>query len=192
MTTQVGPSDVEYGLPPAAQNRSEPLVGAEERHPATTMTGGRSSGREAFLPDRSLEIEVVPPRPSAEDVVPPTKSTCVTIQVRGAKGDAPILLAIFDHPTGFPEREQATRTLELKASDGVSERILTDLPAGTYAIGAFQDLNQDGVLNRGAFGVPREPYGFSNDARGSFGPPSFEAASFEFGEESRKIGFLLH
>ena len=26
-------------------------------------------------------------------------------------------------------------------------------------------------------GLPVEPYGFANNARGSFGPPSFQAAS---------------
>ena len=46
----------------------------------------------------------------------------------------------------------------------------------------FQDLNNDGVLNKGAFGVPSEPYGFSNNVRGQFGPPSFQAAAFNLAD----------
>ena len=33
-------------------------------------------------------------------------------------------------------------------------------------------------MNKSAFRRPTEPYGFSNNVRGSFGPPSFQAASF--------------
>jgi len=40
-------------------------------------------------------------------------------------------------------------------------------------------------------GMPNEPYGFSNDARGSFGPPSFEDASFVVGEENLSITFQM-
>ena len=31
-------------------------------------------------------------------------------------------------------------------------------------------------MNKGAFGIPSEDYGFSNNARSTFGPPSFESA----------------
>lgn len=48
------------------------------------------------------------------------------------------------------------------------------------ALTVVQDANANGRLDRNAFGMPTEPYGFSNDATGSFGPPSFEAARFEW------------
>ncbi len=55
-----------------------------------------------------------------------------------------------------------------------------DVPAGTYAIAAYHDVNGDGKMNRVPFvGLPLEPYGFSNDARGQFGAPSFANASFD-------------
>ena len=53
----------------------------------------------------------------------------------------------------------------------------TLLPEGKYAISIFHDLNSDGELNTNLLGIPKEPYGFSI-TRGSFGPPSFEEASF--------------
>lgn len=55
-----------------------------------------------------------------------------------------------------------------------------DVPAGTYAIAVYHDVNNDGKLNLVPFvKLPLEPYGFSNDARGQFGAPSFASASFE-------------
>ncbi len=45
----------------------------------------------------------------------------------------------------------------------------------SYAIDAFHDLNKNGKLDTNWPGIPKEPYGFSNNARGSImGAPDFE------------------
>jgi uncharacterized protein (DUF2141 family) len=56
----------------------------------------------------------------------------------------------------------------------------TDLPFGTYAISVFHDENENGQLDTGIFGIPKEPYGFGNNAMGAFGPPDFNEASIIF------------
>jgi uncharacterized protein (DUF2141 family) len=62
---------------------------------------------------------------------------------------------------------------------GASMRVqLTDLPDGPLAISLFQDTNGNGKLDSNAMGMPTEPYGFSNNAAGNFGPPSFAQAQF--------------
>lgn len=40
------------------------------------------------------------------------------------------------------------------------------------AIRLFQDLDGDGELDKNVFGLPTEPFGFSNDPVIRFGPPS--------------------
>ena len=52
------------------------------------------------------------------------------------------------------------------------------LPPGACAIGIFHGANLSNRLDNHFFGVPREQYGFSNNARGFMGPPSFEDAAF--------------
>ncbi|WP_304561493.1 DUF2141 domain-containing protein [Sphingomonas immobilis] len=52
------------------------------------------------------------------------------------------------------------------------------LPAGTYAIQAFLDENGNKKVDRGLFGMPKEGVGFSNDAKITFGPPSWKDAAF--------------
>ncbi len=56
--------------------------------------------------------------------------------------------------------------------------IFKNLPEGEYALAIFQDINDDGKLNRKKFGIPAEPFAFSNDALRKFGPPYFEQAKF--------------
>lgn len=64
---------------------------------------------------------------------------------------------------------------------------LTGLPAGTYAIGIYHDLNNNGTLDTATFGIPMEPTGFSNDARGMMGPPKFEDACFTFDKDTTLV-----
>ena len=54
-----------------------------------------------------------------------------------------------------------------------------ELPDGIYAIGLYVDSNKNEKLDTNFFGIPKEQFGFSNNAKGRFGPPSFESASFE-------------
>ncbi|MEZ7831006.1 MAG: DUF2141 domain-containing protein [Gammaproteobacteria bacterium] len=53
-----------------------------------------------------------------------------------------------------------------------------EIPAGTYVIGYYIDANENEKLDTNFIGIPKEQFGFSNNARGTFGPPSFESASF--------------
>ncbi len=54
------------------------------------------------------------------------------------------------------------------------------VPYGRYAIAVIHDQNNDGKLNKNFVGIPVEGYGFSNNAMGKCGPPTFTDASFIF------------
>ena len=56
---------------------------------------------------------------------------------------------------------------------------LEGLAPGAYGIKLYHDVNDNGELDTNPFGMPIEPYAFSNNARGRFGPAKWDAASFE-------------
>lgn len=58
---------------------------------------------------------------------------------------------------------------------------------GTYAIKMFQDINRNGQFDMNVIGLPREPFGFSNDARPLFDQPSFDEAKFAIGDGRRRV-----
>lgn len=66
-----------------------------------------------------------------------------------------------------------------------------DLPFGDYAIKAFHDEDANDDLNTNILGIPTEDYGFSNNARGIFGPPSWEDAKFKFSSENKVLEILI-
>ena len=53
------------------------------------------------------------------------------------------------------------------------------LAPGQYAIKAFHDVDGDGKMGANPFGIPTEPYAFSNNAAGVMGPPKWSAVAFE-------------
>lgn len=70
--------------------------------------------------------------------------------------------------------------LTVKATDGTVTATFQNIPSGEYAISAFHDENQDGKLNRGFMGRPKEGIAFSSQDsnQGDRGRPSFDQAKF--------------
>ena len=53
-----------------------------------------------------------------------------------------------------------------------------ELPPGTYAIGIFHDVNLNNKMDNNLFGVPKEQYGFSNNATALLVPPILRMRPF--------------
>ena len=68
----------------------------------------------------------------------------------------------------------------------------SNLPAGEYAIRVMHDINDNNELDVNYVGMPKEPYAFSNNAYGNFGPPEWEDVKFALhGSITQKIQ-LVH
>lgn len=112
---------------------------------------------------------------------------------RGMAGNQ-IRIAIYsaNAPEQFPSGEKFYRGV---VSEAVSDHLtvtVPDLPPGKYAVAAYVDSNRNGRLDKNFLGVPKDIYGFSNDARGKFGPPDFSEAVFEVGESVTTKSIHLH
>lgn len=88
-----------------------------------------------------------------------------------------VMVALYDSEAGYAgERPVGGQRLDIAA--GQRTAVFEGLPAGDYAAKAFHDLNGDGEMNFNPFGMPVEPYAFSNNAVGNMGPASWERARF--------------
>ena len=67
------------------------------------------------------------------------------------------------------------------AHAGTTSVTIEDLPPGDYAIQAFHDENGNDAMDRGLFGIPKEGFGFSREARIVFSPPKWKDAVFTHG-----------
>lgn len=62
---------------------------------------------------------------------------------------------------------------------GDTVTVTFDLPPGQYGIKMFHDVDGDGKMGTNAFGMPTEPFAFSNSAPAQFGPAKWDAAKFD-------------
>ena len=105
----------------------------------------------------------------------------VAILVLGASGNGGVLrTAIYDAADGFNDPVNAVLrlTLEIRDSEASSWVPIGELPE-SFAVAVFHDENENGELDRNRFGIPTERYGFSNNARGLTGPPSYKDAKID-------------
>ena len=65
------------------------------------------------------------------------------------------------------------------------------LPKGEYAFKVYHDENGNDELDTRIMGIPAERYGFSNNARGAFGPPSWEDSKFTVSDGEHSIFIKL-
>lgn len=113
----------------------------------------------------------------------------LTVNIAVEKTEGILVLAICPSDEAYG-KEQGCVLKHVPVTDG-QVVIRLDLPPGQYAIKAFQDLNGNDKLDTNWLGIPNEPYGFSNDAMGVMGPPSFTQAGFMHGPSGTVIRFRM-
>jgi len=115
----------------------------------------------------------------------------LAVKVTNIKHEGVLYVAVYDDKEVFEsdkgdnsqQRPGIVGGLVKKVTAGEAEGTI-ELEEGIYSIGFFIDKNNNEKLDTNFLGVPKEQFGFSNDAMGLFGPPSFEAASFTLQEKT--------
>ena len=105
----------------------------------------------------------------------PAESSVVVTFETGARTGS-VMVALYDSEAAYNGGPAVAR-LAVPADGPVVARF-DHLPAGDYAVKAFHDVNGDGQMNANPFGIPIEPYAFSNNAVGNMGPARWAAARF--------------
>jgi uncharacterized protein (DUF2141 family) len=107
----------------------------------------------------------------------PALATEVTFQVAGIESaEGHVMVALYDE-NGFLKK--AVKGARVKPAGASVAGTFGDVPAGSYAAVAFHDENGNGKLDFNPIGIPIEKTGFSRDATGLMGPPSFADSKFE-------------
>lgn len=103
----------------------------------------------------------------------------LTVEITNAKSDQGFVGAALYGSAETWLKDGAAVKLERAAAGATVVLVFRGLPAGRYAISAYHDENGNGKLDRNLVGLPTERYGMSRDARGTMGPPAFDAAAFD-------------
>lgn len=142
----------------------------------TTMAGMAQSDSLTNAVDKNMAVV------TKDTLLGSLKVTVKGLRIAGGTA----LVALYNRSQGF------TKNLPLKnAAVPVKAAQLTlqfdSLGKGSYAVAIIHDENGNGLLDKNDMGIPVEGYGFSNDARGAFGPPEYKDAKFWFSGQDRTI-----
>ena len=88
--------------------------------------------------------------------------------------------------------KQCLHTASAPAQAGETVLKVANVPAGTWAVLAYHDENDNAELDRNLIGIPKEDYGFSRDAASRFGPPTFTEAAIAVQEGDLAVKIRLH
>ena len=111
--------------------------------------------------------------------------------LRNSEGDIRVALHQRVDGVDFPDDAGAVAGTFSRAVAGSMRFVFTDLPPGEYALAAFHDQDADGQLGTTVLGIPTEPYGFSNNARGFMGPASFTSAAITVSADDAALSITI-
>lgn len=150
----------------------------ENMHQTVDVPDSQTSLTEATTQETgtvSVPLSLTEPQMDQEFASNPSRE--IVFRITGLQQKpAKVLVAVFNSGVGFPKAENSFHTTAIPATGGRVEVTLTLEENRPFAVAVFQDLNGDGVLTKNGFGIPIEPYGFSNNARSLLGPPAFSEA----------------
>ena len=111
----------------------------------------------------------------------------LTINLSGQTKEGVLSLAIYDNAQAYNYSVKGEKRSEEGIFSGVetfielkeSHEFIINLPEGIYAIALFVDVNKNLKIDKNFLGIPKEQFGFSNNAMGKLSAPSFEQAKFK-------------
>lgn len=107
-------------------------------------------------------------------MTPSEEPISLTVLIQGVpSSQGEIRVGVYDSPAKFRSKTGVAYQ-QIQAAKMGNMTVKLRLLPGSYAVAVFHDANSNGKLDTNFLGIPTEAYGFSNNARGSFGPPDFK------------------
>lgn len=94
-----------------------------------------------------------------------------------------IYVALYNSEESFMNK--AYMSLGTDVKDNIAEVKFENIKKGTYSFSFYHDVNSNKKLDTNFLGIPKEPYGFSNNQAGRFGPPSFKESNISITQNTR-------
>jgi uncharacterized protein (DUF2141 family) len=128
---------------------------------------------------------------SGEDPVKSPKKANLKVDVQNVRTlKGAVYVALFRAGSNFPDG----KPLDGKKLEATQKSVETtfSVEPGDYAVAVFHDENGNGQMDKRIFGIPKEPYGFSNNFRPTMSAPKFSDCKFSVGDAGKTISIKLN
>jgi uncharacterized protein (DUF2141 family) len=106
-----------------------------------------------------------------------TGDAVITLTFDTAASTGTVMVSLFGSEAAYGGHGAPVGQAMVNVAAGQHTATFT-VPAGEYAVKSFHDVDGDGKMNTNPFGMPTEPYAFSNNARGNMGPATWSQTHF--------------
>lgn len=106
-------------------------------------------------------------------------------------GKGKIMIALHNTKKTFLKKVAPFQRAILPNIPGVIEYTFENIPYGEYGVAVFQDDNENMDLDLGMMFIPKEKYGFSNNIRSKYGPPSYDKVKFELNQPNLEMKIAI-
>jgi uncharacterized protein (DUF2141 family) len=105
----------------------------------------------------------------------------INVVVSGLRNNnGTVRCGLFNSAATFPKDGQEFMGAVATPSNQQATCTFNSVPPDTYAVAYFHAENGETKLKTGLFGQPEQGYGFSRNATGTMGPPSFNDAAYSY------------
>ena len=106
-------------------------------------------------------------------------------------GKGTILIALYGSEADFDNDENVVQSAKITVDKvGPYTTKLENLPSGKYVLALFQDVNDNGKLDTNLFGIPKEPYAFSQSPKVKWRAPRYDEVVFDL-QQSLEMKLVL-
>lgn len=117
----------------------------------------------------------------------------VTITIENIKkSEGTMRVGLYTNAEAYDEEGEIAYGKIVKVSKaGQLTFEMDDVPFGEYSIAVFHDVNSNEILDTNFMGIPKEPYGFSNNPKAKFRKPKFEETLISYSEQNQQFEINL-
>jgi len=115
-------------------------------------------------------------------VVPSVSTGSLTVQITALENQrGSVRAALYSNEEAFDNQktDRAMGRIRSELSGSTCTFSWADLPYGVYALAIYHDVNDNGELDTNVFGIPTEPYAFSNKPSVKWRSPRFSEVAFQ-------------
>ena len=104
-----------------------------------------------------------------------------------ASTTAPVIIGVYVSQNKFPDPNDQFKKYKFKPNGKDFIVKINNFNYGTYALALYQDLNRNGRIDKDIFGIPTEPYAFSNNYRPVIEAPKFRDCKFDYSSKNNNM-----
>ncbi|ADU12572.1 DUF2141 domain-containing protein [Asticcacaulis excentricus] len=121
-------------------------------------------------------------------VAQPVNAETLTVHFSKLTPKGTLMVALYKGEEAYKGGKPAAAQQVTVSADTATATF--DVEPGQYGLKMFHDVNGNGKMDTNPFGMPVEPFAFSNNAKGRMGPATWADAVFEVkGDTTQDIAF---